>query len=378
MIPVCLYFQIHQPHRLHQIDLFNPSFELFDDGLAEHICLKVANSCYIPATQLLLELICHFKGKLKFIISISGIALELFESFCPKVIEDLRALVNSGSVEILNETYFHSLCSLFSQEMFQQSVMKHQTKIKDLFGVEPIGFRNTELIFNDAIAQSVANMGYHYMLAGGIKQYAVFRSKNISNFFILNKNRVLSDLMSFKFEKNIRNFFNQCHDEAKKYPCLNLFLDFEFLGEHISKTSGIFQFFKEFSDYIVKSKQFEFVFPQEVIQTYTFTPQIYHPDTSSWADSSQDLSAWLGNPMQNSAISAAYALSSDILASNNIKLIEWYNRLLTSDNFYWMFSSLGPDGDVHEYFRAYKTPYIAYSEYINAIFFLKKVMENKF
>ena len=163
---ICLYFQVHQPTRLRLYRFFDigKDSHYYDDFANRTILRRVAQKCYLPMNQLMLELIGQYKGKFKIAYSISGSALEQFQRFAPEVIESFKALAATGCVEFLAETYYHSLASLASESEFRHQVQKQAALIEELFGQKPVTFRNTELIYSNGIGEMVYDMGYKTML----------------------------------------------------------------------------------------------------------------------------------------------------------------------------------------------------------------------
>ena len=75
---------------------------------------------------------------------------EQMQAYAPEVIESFRALVATGCVELLAETYYHSLVALEDEAEFREQVALHGQLVSTLFDVTPSVFRNTELIYDDA------------------------------------------------------------------------------------------------------------------------------------------------------------------------------------------------------------------------------------
>ena len=215
MSAVCFYFQVHQPLRVkpyrvfdigHDHQYFNDSSET--DLNNKRVLRKVTNKCYLPTNEVLYKLLKrHPEFKVSF--SISGIALEQFEAHEPRVIESFKKLVRTGRVEMLAETYYHSLASLYSPKEFARQVHLHRQKIFDLFGIWPSVFRNTELIYSNAIAAEVGKLGFTGMLMEGADHVLEWRSPNFvytSNggdfaLKLLLKNYKLSDDIAFRFSE---------------------------------------------------------------------------------------------------------------------------------------------------------------------------------
>ena len=205
---LCLYFQVHQPTRLRLYRFFDigKDSHYYDDFANRTILRRVAQKCYLPMNALLLEQIEAHKGAFKVAFSISGSVLEQFDRYAPEVIESFRKLAQTGSVEFLSETYYHSLASLASEAEFKHQVLKHKEAIEHYFGVTPKTFRNTELIYSDAIGEMVYGMGFKTMLTEGAKHVLGWKSPNFvyncaqaKNLKLLLKNSSLSDDIAFRF-----------------------------------------------------------------------------------------------------------------------------------------------------------------------------------
>ena len=172
MKSICFYFQIHQPFRLIRYRFFDVGGNhnyYFDEYNNEEIIRRIAECCYLPANQTILQMIKDTKGKFKVAYSISGIALEQMELYVPEVIDSFKELAKTGCVEFLAETYAHSLASLSDNDEFEAQVNQHTQKIESLFGVTPRVFRNTELIYSDDIGLRVANLGFKGIITEGAK-----------------------------------------------------------------------------------------------------------------------------------------------------------------------------------------------------------------
>ena len=390
MVSVCMYFQVHQPFRLKQdFDFFSIGSSAFyeDDEAVAGILKKVSTNCYLPANELLLKLIKKYSGQFRVAFSFSGVVLDQFERFAPEVLQSFQKLVATGCVEVLSETYYHSLSYLYSKSEFLEEVEEHKQKIKKLFGVNPTCFRNTELIYHDHLAKDIEQMGYKVILAEGAGQLLGWRSPNFVyqpkpcyKLALLLKNYKLSDDIAFRFSNKSWNdypltaekYAGWIHGIAGNGEVINLFLDYETFGEHQKADTGIFEFLESFPMYILKRKDFNFATPSEVVDMYQPVSKIKCDKFVSWADSERDLSAWLGNAMQNSASEYAYSLEQTIKASKDKNLIYAWKKLLSSDHFYYMCTKWFNDGDVHKYFNPYSSPYDAYICYSNVLNHLKE------
>ncbi len=380
-VNVCFYFQVHQPYRVRRYSVFdvNSSHQYFDDEKNRGVMLKVARKSYLPTNQLMLNLIRRHEGKFKIAYSISGVALEQFEEYCPELIQSFKDLVDTGCVELLNETYYHSLAWLQSRDEFKEQVMMHRKKLKQLFNYTPTVFRNTELTYNNELASFVEKMGYKGILAEGADHILgwrspnfVYRPVNTKKISLLLKNYKLADDIAFRFS-------NKSWEEwpltAEKYAAwmsrvdgvtTNLFMDYETFGEHQWEDTGIFHFLDRLPQELM-NYGISFMTPSEVIKSHKPIAELDIPHIVSWADIERDLSAWLGNKMQRFAFEKIYKLKDFILKSNNPKLIRDWRKLQTSDHFYYMCTKWFADGDVHKYFNPYDSPYDSFIYYMNAL-----------
>jgi len=376
---ICLYFQVHQPTRLRLYRFFDigKDSHYYDDFANRTILRRVAQKCYLPMNQQMLELINKNKGKFKICYSISGSALEQFQRFCPEVIASFKALADTGKVEFLAETYYHSLASLASESEFRAQVEKHAAKIEELFGVKPTAFRNTELIYSNGIGEMVYDMGYKTMLTEGARHIMGWRSPNYvytgetqPKLKLLLRNYTLSDDIAFRFSQNkvtAEQYVGWLKDNAKEGDIVNLFMDYETFGEHQGAESGIFDFMRELPAAVIKDGTFNFVTPSEATKKYKAVSDIAVDDPISWADEERDLTAWLGNELQNEAFKKVYAMTEKLSIVNDPELWDDFGHLQESDHFYYMCTKFFSDGEVHKYFNPYDTPYEAFINYMNVI-----------
>ncbi len=376
---ICLYFQVHQPTRLRLYRFFDigKDSHYYDDFANRTILRRVAQKCYLPMNQLMLELIAKNKGKFKIAYSISGSALEQFQRFAPEVIDSFKALAATGKVEFLAETYYHSLASLASESEFRHQVEKHSALIEELFGVKPVTFRNTELIYSNGIGEMVYDMGYKTMLTEGARHIMGWQSPNYvytgetqPKLKLLLRNYMLSDDIAFRFNQNkvtADQYVDWMKESAKEGDIVNLFMDYETFGEHQSEDTGIFAFMKALPAAVLKDGTFGFATPSEVAKTYKPVSDIAVDDPISWADEERDVTAWLGNELQSEAFKKVYAMTEKLAIVNDEDLYADWGHLQESDHFYYMCTKFFSDGEVHKYFNPYDTPYEAFINYMNVI-----------
>ncbi len=384
MVSVCFYFQVHQPFRLRNYSVFDigKNTDYFDEKKNKEIMQKVAGKCYLPTNKTMLDLINRHDGRFKISYSISGVALEQFEKYVPEVLDSFMDLNDTGCVEFLNETYYHSLSFLYSKEEFREQVMLHKKKINALFSQKPKIFRNTELIFNNELANFIQNMGYKGILAEGADHVLGWRSPNFvytaktaPKLKMLLKNYKLSDDIAFRFSNRgwkewpltVEKYTKWVNDANGNGNLVNLFMDYETFGEHQWADTGIFDFLRHLPGEILKHPDNDFKTPSEAIRDYNPVAELDIHCPVSWADIERDTSAWDGNKMQQSAIDKIYLIEGMIKKSQNKELIERWRKLQTSDHFYYMCTKWFNDGDVHKYFNPYENPYDAFITFMNIL-----------
>jgi alpha-amylase len=377
---VCFYFQVHQPFRLRHYTVFDNAVDYFDDAKNAQICRKVASKCYLPTNRLLLDLIRQYEGRFRVSFSITGVALEQFKRYAPEVLVSFQDLAQTGCVEFLAETYYHSLSFLYSQTEFAEQIFAHRCLMQELFGQTPRVFRNTELVYSNSVAEAVERIGgFDAILAEGADPVLgyrssnyVYRPPNCGRLKLLLKNYRLSDDIAFRFSNP---HWSEWPLQAPKYAqwisavngngyVVNLFIDYETFGEHQWESTGIFDFLKALPAEVLRHPDNNFKTPGEVADSYEPVDVVDVPRLMSWADTERDLSAWLGNSMQQNAIYHTYNIERQIKQSGDPQLLHDWRRLQTSDHFYYMCTKWFADGDVHKYFNPYDTPYDSYINFM--------------
>ncbi|EFD92962.1 MAG: Alpha-amylase [Candidatus Parvarchaeum acidophilus ARMAN-5] len=382
---VTFYFEVHQPYRLKRVYSFIEDKEFIDYNRNKEIFNKITDKCYIPMTKLLISLAKEYP-EFKVNFSLTGTFMEQAEMFRPEVIQLFQELFDTGNMELLDETYYHSLSFLIDKEEFIAQVKQHKSLMYRYFKFHPKVFRNTEALYSNDIANSVAKLGYTGILAEGWDRVLGWRSPNYvytnpeNNIKVLLRNYKLSDDVAFRFSTKTWSEFPLT---AEKYAnwiannegdTVNLFMDYETFGEHQWNDTGIFEFMKDLPGKLI-SKGVGFNKVSEAIKSKP-VGAVDVPYYLSWADMDRDLSAWLGNQMQDAAFNKLKEMEQEILSSGNKELINRWRILQTSDNFYYMCTKWFADGDIHKYFNAYTSPYIAYLNYMNVISHLDSTVKS--
>jgi len=410
---VCFYFQVHQPYRLSKCNAFEVGnkqnyFEGPANFTNKAVFEKVASKCYLPTNRLILEML-EFHPEFRVSYSFSGVFLEQcleYGDIGREVLDSFKKLIDTGRVEVLSETYYHSLSWLYSKQEFAEQIIKHDKLIYKLFKKKPTVFRNTELIYNNEIAEFIREMGFKGIVAEGWDHYLGWRSPNFlynpktvelhpedrkiakqyairktvsAQIPLLLKNYKLSDDIAFRFSNRSWTEWPLTADKFSNWAdpvdgnTINLFMDYETFGEHQWEDTGIFEFMRHLPQQLL-NRNIGFKTPSETIKAYTPADTVDIPYLMSWADMERDLSAWLSNDMQEAALKRVFEIESK-MGEGQLKvtkkekgaIMDTWRKLQTSDHFYYMCTKYWSDGDVHAYFSPYESPYDAFITYMNTL-----------
>jgi len=385
---IMFYFHAHQPFRIRKFRIFdfkNPkrkeeTYFYFDNNVNKKILERVARKCYIPMNKLILDLIKQHDFKCAF--SITGTLIEQLEKWKPEVIDLFIKLVDTGNVELIADTYYHSLAFFFDKEEFKEQVKELLEKYWDVFGYKPVTFRNTELSYRNDMAKLVEKMGFKGILTEGTERVLGWRSPNYlykakdADILLILKNYRLSDDIAFRFSNPNWEHFPLTADKWADWvswsegEVINIAMDYETFGEHQWPETGIFEFFKHLPVEL-KKRNVEFVLPKEY-KLSEAKDELDVPFEISWADW-RGLDAWMSNEMQKFSLNRVYNLKERLKRIKDEKLKEKlthvWRLLQTSDHFYYMYTFATAEGDIHNYFReeAFSTPYDAFVNYNNIL-----------
>lgn len=365
-------------------------YDYFNSNLNQKIFNKVAKKCYLPTNNLLLDLIDQYDGKFKISFSLTGTFIEYCQQHMPEIIDSFQHLIDTGSVSFIEETYFHSLSSLYDDlDEFKEQVTLHNHLMKDLFNYSPKVFRNTEAIYDNRIAKAVDDMGYKGIITEGAKKILDWRSSNYvyksvnADLRVLLRHYSLSDDIGFRFSAQGWPGFPLT---AEKYAnwiaqdqgdVINLFMDYETFGEHQWVETGIFDFLRHLPEKILSYDHLDFVTVNEAVERYQPVDTIDVPWAISWADEDRDVSTWLGNEMQHACFRELQDLGKIVKRRKDPKLIDAWRKLQTSDHLYYISTKGFEDGNVHQYFSHYDNPYDGFINYMNILQdFKQNVSEN--
>jgi alpha-amylase len=298
------------------------------------------------------------------------------------VLESFQRLAASGNVELICETYYHSLAFIYSPSEFRAQVEQQARMLHDVFGQRPKAFRNTELIYNNDVAHRVFEIGYDTILCEGADHLLGYRSPGFvyrppgrPEVRLLLKHYRLSDDIAFRFGNRAWKEWPLTADKFAHWvdqmgldgQTVNLFMDYETFGEHQWAETGIFDFFYHLPEFVLKYPHNDFRTPSHVANSYWSVGDYDVPNLTSWADTERDLTAWLGNSMQTHAAEEIYKLEAAVLKTGDERLLDDWRKLQTSDHFYYMCTKYFADGDVHKYFSPYDSPYDSYINFMNVL-----------
>ena len=377
---ICLYFQVHQPNRLRLYRFFDigKDSHYYDDFANRTILRRVAQRCYLPANELLLDLIRAHKGQFKVAFSISGSVIEQFDRYAPEVIDSFRKLAGTGCVEFLAETYYHSLASIASPSEFTRQVEKHKAAIEHYFGVTPKSFRNTELVYSDEIGSLVYDMGFKTMLTEGAKHVLGWKSPHYlyhcaenPNLKLLMRDFKLSDDISLRFSNTEWNeyplFADTYVDWIASLPeneqVINIFMELSALGMAQPLSSNILEFLKALPA-CAKQRGITFSTPTEIVTKLKSVDMVDVPYPMSWSDEERDISPWLGNVMQREAFNKLYSVAERVYLCNDRRIKQDWYYLQASNNFRFMTTK---DTGVGLNRGIYDSPYDAFTNYMNIL-----------
>jgi len=396
---IVFVFEVHQPHRLKR-NLFweNKVFRrlkkeelfdyYFDNDVDREIFKRAARKCYFPSNQILLELIdAHRKQKrqVKVSFSVSGVFLEQCEMFDKDLLETFKQLANTGCVEFLNQTYYHSVSSLYPEkDEFIEQVRMHRQTVKSLLGCAPKVFENTELLYNNTIAGIAEDLGYKGIFMEGVEKILgekspnyVYAPKGCKKIRVLLRNYKLTDDIGFRFSARWWSEWPLTADKYAKWlantqgQCINIFPDYETFGEHHWPETGIHDFLRHLPEEILKREHLNMATPSEVIDKHAPAGEIDVPEaggTVSWADLERDPSGWLGNAMQWAYYTSLRRLEPLIKEAEDKEFLKLWRYFQTSDHLYYMFTAGGGPGEVHSYFSPFESPMNAFVAAQTSIF----------
>ncbi|MBQ5981632.1 MAG: glycoside hydrolase family 57 protein [Prevotella sp.] len=380
MKTICLYFEIHQIIHLKRYRFFDIGTDhyYYDDFENERSISDIAERSYMPALNVLQQMIQEHGKYFKVAFSLSGVGIEQLEMHAPQVLEKLQELNNTGCVEFLAEPYSHGLSALVNEECFAADVKKQMAKMQEYFGQTPTVIRNSSLIYSDEIGLQAAQMGFKGMLTEGAKHVLGWKSPHYvyncalaPNLKLLLRDVNLSDDISLRFNNSdwegyplfADTYIDKIASLPEEEQIINIFMELSALGIAQPLSSNILDFIKALPA-CAKEKGITFATPTEICMKTKSVGGLDVPDTLSWVDEERDVSCWLGNPMQREAFNKLYSVADRVRIANDPRINQDWDYLQASNNFRFMTtkpSNVGLDRGI------YSSPFDAFTNYMNIL-----------
>ncbi|MBQ1668715.1 MAG: glycoside hydrolase family 57 protein [Prevotella sp.] len=380
MKTICLYFEIHQIIHLKRYRFFDIGTDhyYYDDFENERSISDIAERSYMPALNVLQQMIQEHGKYFKVAFSLSGVGIEQLEMHAPQVLEKLQELNNTGCVEFLAEPYSHGLSALVNEECFAADVKKQMAKMQEYFGQTPTVIRNSSLIYSDEIGLQASQMGFKGMLTEGAKHVLGWKSPHYvyncalaPNLKLLLRDVNLSDDISLRFNNSewegyplfADNYIDKIASLPDEEQVINIFMELSALGIAQPLSSNILQFINALPA-CAKQKGITFATPTEICMKTKSVGALDVPDTLSWVDEERDVSCWLGNPMQREAFNKLYSVADRVRIANDPRINQDWDYLQASNNFRFMTtkpSNVGLDRGI------YSSPFDAFTNYMNIL-----------
>lgn len=389
---ICFHFQISQPYRLRTYRFFdiNQHHNYFDDYQNNYLAKRLAERCYLPANAMLMNLMEKYGNRIRVSFSIAGSSLKIFEEYCPEVIESFRKLFATGNVEITGNTYTHSIASLYNQRCFADQIHLQEKYLAELFGIRPTSFCNTGIIYSDEIGEWLHNAGYNVILTEGARHILGWKSPCYlycnpfqTDVRLLLRSYQLCDDIALRFtDKDYDNmgltaekYIAKLEKLPEDAPFINLFFDYETIGEYYTGDTGIFDFFKALFSQLAESRDYRFILPREVSRMEVSTSTMHAPWPISYSGDEKDTAEWLGNDLQQEAFNQLFKLEDLYFQSGNeTAKLNWL-RLQAADHFNFMNTKWLEYNAVHRNFAVYPSPYQAFINYMNVLNDVKLQLE---
>jgi alpha-amylase len=373
---LCFVFQLHAPYRLKRYRFFEIGQDhyYYDDFQTEDRIQQLAEQSYLPANKTILEMIKSSNGKFRCAYAISGIVLELLEQYAPEVIDSFKELADTKAVEFLATPFAYSLAAAYDQHEFERQLRLQAEKVKTLFGVETKAVWNTELMYSDEIADTVAKMGYKTILTEGARHILgwkspnyVYNSSSSNKLKVLMRNPKLSDDIAFRFSDyswkdyplDAEKYVRWLSEIPEEEPIVNIWMGYEALGIRQHPTTGIFDFIKAIP-YFAMERGMNFVTPSEATKKIAAADSIVAPYPISWSGEAKDLSAYNGNDLQQEALGKLFAVSERVNLCQSVLLKRDWQILQSDDHFLYM-------NHIDAGWTNYESAYEAFINYMNVL-----------
>ncbi len=380
MKTICLYFEIHQIIHLKRYRFFDIGtdhyyYDLYEN---ERFINDIVERSYMPALNVLHDMMKEHGKYFKVAFSLSGVGIEQLENHAPQVIEKLQEMAETGCVEFLAEPYSHGLSSLANEATFEMDVKRQCEKMVEYFGKKPTVLRNSSLIYSDNIGLQASQMGFKGMLTEGARHvlgwkspHYVYSSALAPNLKLLLRDVNLSDDISLRFNNSdwegyplfADNYINNIASLPEEEKLVNIFMELSALGIAQPLSSNILDFIKALP-VCAKEKGIDFATPSEICSKMKAVDMLSVPDTLSWVDEERDVSTWLGNSMQREAFNKLYSVADRVRIANDPRINQDWDYLQASNNFRFMTTkpnSVGLDRGI------YSNAFDAFTNYMNIL-----------
>lgn len=378
-----LCFKIHLPKALNNYDAgsIGKADSYFNPRADQMLVDQLAELCYLPANEIVASMIAKHKGRFKLSYSISGTALEILCSYRPDVIESFRELAATGCIEFLGETYYNSLCWLYSKKEFARQLQMHAELVKDLFDMETTVLRNTELIYCNEMASVAHGLGFKAIWCEGIGKFLngrspnhVFRAPGETPLALLPRNAGLSDDIAFRFDQQdweehpltAEKYAGWIHAHTRA-ETIHLLMDYETFGLYKTRNTGIFDFLENLAPAILQNEDWRFALPSEIIASFEPTAVYDVPTTISWGDKEIECCVWCENSMQNNMLRKIYSLEKMVHKTRNEQMLEEWGQLQSADHFYFMSNKGRTMHDAYLHRNPFSSAESAHKNYVNII-----------
>jgi len=351
---------------------------------------RLAERSYLPANQMILDIIEKYGNDVAFSFSISGTTINLFKEYCPEVINSFKKLVATGRVEITGSTFSHSLAALNNKSTFVEQIKLQENLLYETFGIKPTTFCNTEIIYSDDIGEWLFELGYRVILTEGAKHilgwknsYYLYCNPFQTEQKLLLRSYQLCDDITLRFSDKSWNeypltaekYINLLNNIASDAQFLNLYFDYETIGDFHPKETGIFDFFRALFIQLTKSKKFKFTMPKEALKSKTQASTLHVPWPISCSGDEKDINEWLGNELQQEAFEQLYKLEPLYLVSKNEEAKQAWLRMQNALYYHFMSTKWFPQDAVKKHFEIYSSPYQAFINYMNVLNDVKLQLE---
>ncbi|MFA5972461.1 MAG: glycoside hydrolase family 57 protein [Lentimicrobiaceae bacterium] len=381
---ICLLFRVHQPYRLKPYRFFDIGVDhsYFNQHQNADILGRIARDCYMPVNDVLMKLIRKFGSGFKIALSISGTAIEQMKKYVPEALESFRELYKTGNVELVAETYSHSLAMIMDIAEYRRQVEKQVKMLHCFFGCTPDALINSNFIHSNELASLALGMGFKVVLVDEAKKVAGLRDYNLSQdskpypeLKIALRNNELSEDISSRFSSREWTEWPLTPDkyvgwlnglEQSTTP-VNLFTDYETFAGYKNMNTGILNFLQTFAGRIVASRRWLFSTVSEAAEKVL---TVVKPDSLNRDKVTGDdrvLFSWIGNDLQQEALNGLYSALPVMATCTDISLRNDWSKLQSSDHFYYMCLEQSHNGGMNTSFSPYNSPYDAFINYMNVL-----------